>query len=51
MSWDEQGDKEKNKPTLQQNKEMFYKRLFDVESGLMAYLEWLSIHRTILMEH
>jgi predicted deacetylase len=30
MSWDQQADKEKNKPTLQENKEMFYKRLFDV---------------------
>src|ERR671932_1506874 len=30
MNWDQQGDKEKNKETLQQNKEMFYRRLFNV---------------------
>src|ERR687888_756016 len=30
MNWDQQGDKEKNKQTLEQNKQMFYNRLFNV---------------------
>ena len=43
MSWDQQADKEKNKPTLHENKEMFYKRLFDI--GLRTYgLFRMAIH-------
>jgi len=30
MNWDKQGDKEKNRETLEQNKQMFYNRLFNV---------------------
>jgi hypothetical protein len=36
MKWDQQGDKEKNKQALQQNKEMFYNRLFDVNGKTKA---------------
>ena len=43
MSWDEQGDKEKNKPTLKQNKEMFYNRLFDID-GKTNGLFRMAIH-------
>jgi len=30
MNWDQQGDKEKNKQTVEQNKQLFYNRLFNV---------------------
>jgi predicted deacetylase len=30
MNWDQQGDKEKNKQTLSQNKQIFYDRLFNI---------------------
>ena len=33
MSWDQQGDKEKNKQTLKTNKQMFYDRLFNINGG------------------
>ena len=43
MNWDQQGDKEKNRQTLKQNKEMFYKRLFDV-NGKTNGLFRMAIH-------
>jgi predicted deacetylase len=43
MNWDQQGDKEKNKQTLEQNKEMFYKRLFNV-NGKTNGLFRMAIH-------
>ena len=43
MSWDQQGDKEKNRQTLQENKEMFYKRSFDVD-GKTNGLFRMAIH-------
>ena len=43
MNWDQQGDKEKNKETLQQNKEMFYRRLFNV-NGKTNGLYRMAIH-------
>lgn len=43
MNWDQQGDKEKNKQTLKQNKEMFYKRLFNV-NGKTNGLFRMAIH-------
>jgi hypothetical protein len=43
MNWDQQGDKERNKQTLQQNKEMFYNRLFDV-NGNTNGLYRMAIH-------
>jgi predicted deacetylase len=43
MNWDQQGDKEKNKETLQQNKEMFYGRLFNV-NGKTNGLYRMAIH-------
>src|SRR5919202_1101888 len=43
MNWDQQGDKEKNKQTLQQNKEMFYGRLFNV-NGKTNGLYRMAIH-------
>ena len=43
MNWDQQGDKEKNKQTLQQNKEMFYKRIFNV-NGKTNGLFRMAIH-------
>ena len=43
MNWDQQGDKEKNKQTLQQNKEMFYGRLFNV-NGKTTGLYRMAIH-------
>jgi predicted deacetylase len=43
MSWDQHGDKEKNRPTLKQNKEMFYKRLFNV-NGYTYGLFRMAIH-------
>lgn len=30
MNWDHHGDKEKNKQTLNQNKQLFYDRLFNI---------------------
>jgi predicted deacetylase len=43
MNWDQQGDKEKNKQTLKQNKEMFYDRLFNI-SGETYGLFRMAIH-------
>jgi predicted deacetylase len=43
MNWDQQGDKEKNKQTLQQNKQMFYKRIFNV-NGKTNGLFRMAIH-------
>jgi hypothetical protein len=43
MSWEHQVDKEKNKLTLQQNKEMFYKRLFSA-GGTRHGLFRMAIH-------
>jgi hypothetical protein len=43
MNWDQQGDKEKNKQTLWQNKEMFYNRLFNV-NGKTNGLYRMAIH-------
>jgi predicted deacetylase len=43
MNWDQQGDKEKNKQTLEQNKEMFYKRIFNV-NGKTNGLFRMAIH-------
>ena len=43
MNWDQQGDKEKNKQTLEQNKEMFYKRIFNI-NGKTNGLFRMAIH-------
>ena len=43
MNWDQQGDKERNKQTLQQNKEMFYKRIFNID-GKTNGLYRMAIH-------
>lgn len=43
MNWDQQGDKEKNKQTLEQNRMMFYDRLFNV-GGDMYGLFRIAIH-------
>jgi predicted deacetylase len=43
MNWDQQGDKEKNKQTLEQNRKMFYDRLFNV-GGDMCGLFRIAIH-------
>ena len=43
MNWDQQGDKVKNKQALQQNKEMFYKRIFNV-NGKTNGLFRMAIH-------
>jgi hypothetical protein len=43
MNWDQQGDKEKNKQTLEQNKHMFYNRLFNV-GGKTYGLFRIAIH-------
>ena len=43
MNWDQQGDKEKNKQMLQQNKDMFYKRIFNV-NGKTNGLFRMAIH-------
>src|SRR5215210_5457433 len=43
MNWDQQGDKEKNEQMLQQNKEMFYGRLFNVD-GKTNGLYRMAIH-------
>src|SRR5919197_5703643 len=45
MSWDQQGDKEKNRQTtLQQNKDMFYKRIFNIKNGKTNGLFRMAIH-------
>jgi hypothetical protein len=43
MNWDQQGDKEKNKQTLEQNKQMFYNRLFNVGSKTYGLFR-IAIH-------
>jgi len=43
MNWDQQGDKEKNKQTLEQNKQMFYNRIFNV-NGKTNGLFRMAIH-------
>ena len=43
MNWDQQGDKEKNKQTLEQNKQMFYNRLFNF-NGKTNGLFRMAIH-------
>jgi predicted deacetylase len=43
MNWDQQGDKEKNKQTLEQNRKMFYDRLFNI-GGDMYGLFRIAIH-------
>jgi len=43
MNWDQQGDKEKNKQTLKQNKQMFYDRIFNI-SGETYGLFRIAIH-------
>ena len=43
MNWDQQGDKEKNKQTLEQNKQMFYNRLFNLK-GKTNGLFRMAIH-------
>jgi predicted deacetylase len=43
MNWDQQGDKEKNKQTLKQNKQMFYNRLFNI-GGETYGLFRMAIH-------
>ena len=34
MNWDRQGDKEKNKQALEENKEEFYGHLFNIDGVL-----------------
>ena len=43
MNWDQQGDKQKNKPTLKQNKDMFYKRLFNLDGNTNGLFR-MAIH-------
>ncbi|MBV9177200.1 MAG: DUF2334 domain-containing protein [Nitrososphaeraceae archaeon] len=43
MNWDQQGDKEKNKQTLEQNKEMFYNKLFNVNGNTNGLFR-MAIH-------
>ena len=43
MNWDQQGDKEKNKQTLERNKQIFYNRLFNV-NGKTNGLFRMAIH-------
>jgi predicted deacetylase len=43
MNWDQQGDKEKNKQTLEQNKQMFYNRIFNL-NGKTNGLFRMAIH-------
>jgi predicted deacetylase len=43
MNWDQQGDKEKNKQTLEQNRKLFYDRLFDVRSDMHGLFR-MAIH-------
>src|SRR5256885_16927793 len=42
-NWDQQGDKEKNKQTIEQNKQLFYNRLFNV-NGKTNGLFRMAIH-------
>jgi hypothetical protein len=49
MNWDQQGDKEKNKQTLEQNKQMFITDYSMSTARLTGYLERPSIHYMILM--
>jgi len=51
MNWNQQGDKEKNKQTLEQNKNMFYNRLFDVDGKTNGRFRMLSSFHMILMKH
>jgi len=43
LNWDQQGDKEKNKPALKENKEIFYNRLFNVNGNTYGLIR-LAIH-------
>jgi hypothetical protein len=43
MNWDQQGDKEKNKQTLKQNKQMFYDRLFNIRGETYGLFR-IAIH-------
>ena len=43
MNWDIQGDKEKNKQTLSQNKKEFYQHLFNID-GQSYGLFRMAIH-------
>jgi hypothetical protein len=43
MNWDQQGNKEKNKQMLKQNKQIFYDRLFNI-SGETSGLFRIAIH-------
>jgi predicted deacetylase len=43
MNWDQQGDKEKNKQTLEQNKQMFYNKIFNL-NGKTNGLFRMAIH-------
>jgi predicted deacetylase len=43
MNWDQQGDKEKNKQTLDQNRKMFYDRLFNVGGDIYGVFR-MAIH-------
>jgi predicted deacetylase len=43
MNWDQQGDKEKNKQTLKQNKQMFDDRLFNISGGSYGLFR-IAIH-------
>ncbi len=43
MNWDQHGDKEKNKQTLKQNKQLFYDRLFNI-TGETYGLFRIAIH-------
>jgi hypothetical protein len=51
MNWDQQGDKEKNKQTLKQNKQIFTIDYLTLAVKLMDYLEWPFILHMILMKH
>jgi hypothetical protein len=43
MNWDQQGDKQKNRPTLKKNKDMFYKRLFNLDGNTNGLFR-MAIH-------
>jgi predicted deacetylase len=43
MNWDQHGDKEKNRQTIEQNKQMFYNRLFNL-NGKTNGLFRMAIH-------
>ena len=43
MSWDQHGDKKKNRPTLKQNKDMFYDRSFNVNGNTYGLFR-MAIH-------